>query len=424
MPRVDLLIHSASQVVTCASPSGPKRGLALADSGVIAHGAVAISDGVIVAVGDSDELRAGYSAHEQIDASGKTICPGFVDCHTHLVFGGNRVAEFELKLAGASYIQILAAGGGILSTMTATRAAPFTHLVADGRARLDAMLRLGTTTVEIKTGYGLDSTTELELLRVIDALAHSHLCDLIPTFLPAHATPPEFAGDADGYINLVIEEMLPAAATWYAQSQLAARRSPFFCDIFCEANVFSLEQARRVLTAGQAWGMAPKIHADEFVSLGGATLAVELDAASADHLDVTPPDEIAALAGSDTLAVLLPAVNFHLGSHHYADARAFIDAGASVALASDFNPGSAPCLSLPFVMALACRMQKLRPAEALNACTINAAHAIGLGERIGSLEAGKQADLLILDAADYRELVYWLGTNLVEGVVKRGRLVE
>jgi imidazolonepropionase len=423
MPRVDLLIHSAAQVPTCASPTGARRGPALADSGLIAHGAVALSDGVIVAVGPSDELRAGYAAHREIDASGKVICPGFVDCHTHLVFAGSRVDEFERKLAGASYLEILAAGGGILRTMTATRAAPFNHLLAAARSRLDAMLRLGTTTVEIKTGYGLDMDSELTLLRVIGGLAQSHVCDMIPTFLAAHALPPEFSRDSDGYIDLVVEEMLPAAAAWYEQSVFASHQTPFCCDVFCEANAFSLTQARRVLTAGQCCGLSAKIHADEFVNLGGATLAVELGALSADHLDVIPVAEIELLAHSSTTAVLLPAVNFHLRSSHYAPGRALIDAGAVVALATDFNPGSAPCPSLPLVMALACRQMGFSPAEALNACTINAAHALGLGDRLGSLEAGKQADLLILNAPDYRELAYWFGANLVETVVKRGKIV-
>ncbi len=423
MPRVDLLIHSAAQVATCASPSGAKRGAALGDVGLIAQGAVALSDGVIVAVGPSDELRAGFAAHQEIDASGKVVCPGFVDCHTHLVFAGSRVDEFEKKLAGVSYLEILAGGGGILHTMTATRSAPFSHLLAAGRSRLDAMLRLGTTTVEIKTGYGLDADSELTLLHVIAGLAQSHVCDIAPTFLAAHALPPEFTGDPEGYISLVVEEMLPAAAAWYAHSPFARHKTPFCCDVFCEANAFSLSQARRVLMAGQRWGLTPKIHADEFVNLGGAALAVELGALSADHLDVIPPTEIELLAHSPTAAVLLPAVNFHLRSSHYAPGRALVDAGAVVALATDLNPGSAPCPSLPLVMALACRQMGFSPAEALNACTINAAHALGMGERLGSLEAGKQADLLILDAPDYREMAYWLGMNLVQTVVKRGRIV-
>lgn len=419
--HVDLLLTNAAQIVTCAGP-GPKRGAACADAGVIADGALAIADGVIVAVGASAELADKYEARVRVDVAGKVLCPGFVDCHTHLVFAGDRMAEFERKLAGATYQELLAAGGGILSTMRATRAASLSELVESGQQRLRAMLQLGATTVEIKSGYGLDTVTELKLLAAIEALATSTPLDIIPTFLGAHATPPEFAGQPDAYIDLVCTEMLPAARAWWEKSHFAASGAPFFNDVFCEAGVFDRAQAARVLAAGQRLGLRPKVHADEFVTLGGVALAIAQHAISVDHLDVTPPEEVAALAASDTLAVLLPGVNFHLGSHHFADARALIDAGAAVALATDFNPGSAPILSLPLVMGLACRYQRLTPAEALNAVTLNAAHAIGLGDRLGSLEVGKQADVLIVNAPDYRHLVYWLGVNLVEGVLKRGEI--
>lgn len=422
--HIDLLLYNASQVVTCANPEGPKRGASLSDPGIIDGGAVAVSGGQIVAVGPSNELQANYTAAHAIDAAGMVICPGLVDAHTHLIFAGDRTAEFEQKLRGASYMEILAAGGGILSTMRATRAAPLEQLVHQARRRLDAMLRLGTTTVEIKTGYGLDTATELKLLHAIDALAATSLCDIAATFLGAHAVPPEYAGRTDDYVNLVVTEMLPAVTAWWQNSLLATRPAPLCCDVFCEANVFDLAQTRRVLEAGRRYGLRAKVHADEFVNLGAATLAVELGALSADHLDVTPADEMAVLAASPTVAVLLPAVNFHLGSHHYANARALIDAGAALALATDLNPGSAPTLSLPLVMAIACRYQKLSPAEALNAVTINAAHAIGLGDRIGSIEPGKQADLLLIDAPDYRHLAYWMGQNLVKRVVKRGKLID
>jgi imidazolonepropionase len=421
--KVDLLIFNAAQATTCAAPA-PKRGAALADAGVIVDGAVAIDDGVIVAVGETAALRGRYQARTQIDATGKVLCPGFVDCHTHLVFGGERVAEFERKLAGATYQELLAAGGGILSTMRATRNASLDELVAAGRRHLQAMLHLGSTTVEIKSGYGLDVATELKILAAIEQLAAIAAQDIVPTFLGAHATPPEFAGDPEGYVDLVCTEMLPAVAAWWRASRFAAGDAPLFNDVFCEQGVFDVAQAQRVLDAGARLGLRPKIHADEFVALGGARLAVELAAISADHLDVTPPEERELLAASETVAVLLPGVNVHLGSRHFADARAWIEAGAAIALATDFNPGSAPILSLPLVMALACRYQRLSPAEALNAVTINAAHAIGLGDRLGSLEVGKQADVLILNAPDYRHLVYWLGVNLVEGVIKHGRLLD
>ena len=243
---------------------------------------------------------------------------------------------------------------------------------------------------------------------------------MIPTFLGAHAVPPEYKGRTDAYIDLVIEDMLPAVAHWRSQYPISNTHYPLFCDVFCEAGVFDRQQSQRVLQAGLALGLAPKIHADEFENIGGVSLAVELGATSADHLDVTPPAEIAQLAASPTIGVSLPAVNFHLGSAHYAPARELIDAGVALALATDINPGSAPCASMPLVMAIAARYQRLLPAEALNASTINAAHAIGLGQRLGSLEVGKQADILIVAAPDYRHLVYELGVNLVERVIKNG----
>jgi imidazolonepropionase len=411
--KVDLLVHSAAQLATCAAPDGPKRGAAMRDVGLIPDGAVAVADGEIVAVGPTADLRAGFTARQTLDASGKVVCPGFVDPHTHAVYAGDRAAEFEMRIRGASYMEILQAGGGILSTMQATRAATVEQLVAAARPRLDAMLALGTTTVEVKTGYGLDTASELKMLHAIAALDATHPADLVPTFLGAHAVPPEYQGRAGDYVNLVVEEMLPAVRDW-----------SFFCDVFCEANVFDRDQSRRVLEAGLALGLLPKIHADEFTSLGGAALAAELGAVSADHLDVTPPAEIEALAASNTVGVVLPAVNFNLGSAHYADARAMVDAGVALAVATDLNPGSAPCPSMPLVMAITCRYQRLLPAEALNAATVNAAHAVGLGGRIGSIEAGKQADLLIVNAPNYCHLAYQFGVNLVEGVVKRGKLVS
>jgi imidazolonepropionase len=286
------------------------------------------------------------------------------------------------------------------------------------------MLALGTTTVEVKTGYGLDTESELKMLQAIAALDAAHPMDIVPTFLGAHAVPAEYRGRANEYVDLVVDEMLPKVTEWYHHSTFASRRVPLFCDAFCEASVFDREQSRRVLEAGLAHGLPPKIHADEFETLGGVALAVELGATSADHLDVTPPTEIAALSNSSTLGILLPAVNFNLGSSHFPDGRAMIDAGVALALATDVNPGSAPCPSMPLVMAIACRYQHIIPAEALNASTINAAYAVGLEDRLGSLEPGKQADLLIVNARDYRHLAYQFGTNLVEGVIKRGQLQE
>jgi imidazolonepropionase len=316
-------------------------------------------------------------------------------------------------------MEILAGGGGILSTMRATRQASAADLTTQSRARLYEMSRLGTTTVEIKSGYGLDTATEIKLLDVIAALAHEPCCEVLPTFLGAHAVPPLYQNDPDGYTRLVIEEMLPAVAEWRHRTLHPA--APLFCDVFCEPGAFDYAQTAAILTAAGQLGMALKLHADEFVTQGGVPLAVAHGAVSVDHLDVTPPADCQVLGASPTVAVVLPAVNFHLGSTHYADARGLVAAGAALAVATDANPGSAPCLSLPLVMAIACRVQKLTPAEALNAATINAAHALGIGHRTGSLEAGKQADLLLVGAPDYRHLVYWFGHNLVRRVFKRGR---
>ncbi|MBZ0292908.1 MAG: imidazolonepropionase [Anaerolineae bacterium] len=422
--HIDLLIHSAAQLVTCASlDNQPKRGAAMRDVGLIQDGAVAVRDGVIVAIGSSDQLRSQYTATRTFDASSKVICPGFVDPHTHVVYAGDRVDEFEMRIQGATYMEIMAAGGGILSTMKAVRAASLDQIVTETRMRLDVMLRQGTTTAEVKTGYGLDTANELKLLDAIAALDADHPIDLIPTFMGAHALPPEFRGRTSEYVSLVIDEMLPQAANWFQQSAFAEKGIPFFVDVFCENNAFDVEQSRRVLEAGQSAGMSVKAHVDEFTSLGGARMAVELGAVSVDHLDVTTPDEIDLLAASETIGVVIPAVNFNLGSTHFADAGAILDAGAALALTTDINPGSAPCPSMSMVMAIACRYQHLLPSEALNASTINAACAVNMGHRIGSLEVSKQADLLILDTSDYRHLAYQFGGNLVEAVFKRGEMV-
>ncbi len=394
------------------------------DVGLIADGAVAVQDGIIIDVGESAALEARYRARQTLDARGRVVMPGFVDAHTHVVYAGDRVAEFEMRIQGATYMEIMAAGGGIVSTMRAVREADVDALVAETRQRLDAMLALGTTTVEVKTGYGLSVEAELKLLEAIARLDQTHPATLVPTFLGAHAVPPEFKGRADDYVDLVVEAMIPAAAAWYEASHFARSRTPFFCDAFCEAGVFDVDQSRRVLVAGRAHGMLPKLHADEFENLGGVSLAVALGATSVDHLDVTPDEEIARLAASDTVGVVIPGVNFNLGSCHFADARKLIDAGAALALATDINPGSAPCPSMPMVMAIAARYQRLLPAEALNAATINAAYAVGLGEEVGSLQPGKRADILILNVRDYRHLAYAFGVNPVATVIKAGAVVN
>lgn len=419
---VDLIIQHARQLVTCAA-AGPKRGSALADVGVIADGALAVRAGQIIDVGASDLITSRYRARRTLDATGKAVLPGFVDAHTHVVYAGHRLDEFEMRIRGASYMAIMAAGGGIASTMRAVRQASPAQLAAESIQRLDSMLALGTTTAEVKTGYGLHLDAEMKLLRVIEQLADAHPMTLIPTFLGAHAVPPAAPSTA-AYVQTVIEQMLPAAARWYKTSSFVRQHIPFFCDVFCEAGVFDVAQSQNVLQAGLTHGLRPKLHVDEFENLGGVSLGVHLGATSVDHLDVTPPAEMALLAASDTVGVVLPAVNFNLGSHHFADARALVDAGVALALATDINPGSAPTPSMPMVMAIATRYQHLSPAEALNASTLNAAWAVGMGQHLGSLQPGKQADILILETGDYRALAYEFGVNLVQTVIKAGQVVH
>ncbi len=421
MEEADLLLHSAAQLCTVPPHAGgPQRGARLGDLGLIEDGALAIKDGRILAVGKTAELRATFRAAREMDVSGKVLCPGFVDPHTHLIWMGDRAAEFERRIAGATYMEIMAAGGGIMSTVRATRAAPVEALVAAARPRLNRMLAHGATTVEVKTGYGLETEAELRQLEAIVALDRSHPATLAPTFLGAHAVPAEYQGRTDAYVDLIIQEMLPAVAE--KARALGLPRLPF-CDVFCEEGVFDLAQSRRILEAARALGFPLKIHVDEFKPLGGTALAVELGAISADHLVATSPAEIALLGTAETVAVSLPCTPFGLGHHEYTPARALLEAGAALALATDCNPGTAWNESMPFVIALACRYLQLTPAQALVAATLNAAFAVGMGDRVGSLTPGKVADVLVLDAPDYRYLGYRFGTNPVAQVIKAGRVV-
>jgi imidazolonepropionase len=421
--EIDLIIHSARQLITCASPGGPKRRAEMNNVGLIPDGALAIDEGKIAALGSTSEIISNFQSARMIDATGKVVLPGFVDPHTHAVFAGDRLNEFELRLRGASYLEILASGGGINVTASATRAASEPELIDVTWPRLTRLFELGTTTVEIKTGYGLDTVSELKMLRVIAALDRSHQLELIPTFMPAHAVPPEYAGRSDDYVALIVDEMLPAAAAWYRESHFAAAKQPFFIDVFCEEKAFDLDQSRRILARGREYGLMVKAHVDEFSNLGGVGMALALGATSIDHLDTITPSEIEQIAHSVTIAVITPVVNFNLGSVNYADARGLIDAGAAVALTTDFNPGSSPCASMPLTMAIAGRFCRMTPAEALNAATINAAHALALGSKIGSLEAGKQADVLVAEVGDYRQLAYELGGNSIGMVIKSGRVI-
>lgn len=412
----DLLIDNTSQVVTCAGPA-PKRGAALADVGIIPGGAVAVAGGVIVAVGPAAEVRARVRARETVDAGGRAVIPGLIDCHTHLVYGGDRAGEFEMRIRGASYVEIMAAGGGILNTMRQTRAASVEALVKQAEPRLREMAANGATTVEIKTGYGLELESELRMLAAIERLAALGVCEIVPTVLAAHTVPPEFKDDSDGYVEEVVSRILPAAAAWHAGSRFAARGIRLGVDVFCENHAFTVAQSQRVLEAGARLGMAPKIHVDQFTSLGGVEMALAAGALSCDHLEATTAADAARLGASGAAAaVVLPACAFNFGNTQFADARGLVNAGAALALATDHNPGSAPCLSLPLVMAIACRYQRLLPAEALNAVTINAAHALGLADQIGSIEVGKRADLLLVDGPDYRAVAYVFGGRIVRQV--------
>ena len=437
MEKADLIIFNSAQLITCAANGQMKKGVAMQDVGLIKKGAIAVKNGKIIGVDQTEKIQKKFRAEITIDAKGKVVCPGFVDCHTHIVFAGNRLDEFELKIKGADYLEILRNGGGIISTVNQTRKASLQNLVGRSLQRLDKMLKLGTTTAEIKTGYGLNLKTELKMLDAIAELDKIHPIDIVPTFLGAHAIP--FADFetlntksdkeeiADCYTNLICDEMLPIVADLRKSERNHKglfKNKPFFVDVFCEKNAFNLEQSKRILKKAKKLGFGLKAHVDEFTNLGGASLAIKLGATSIDHLDAISDEEIKLLADSDTIGVVTPTVNFNLGSKDFADARKIIDAGCAIAVSTDYNPGSAPCPSLPNAMAIACRFQKLLPSEAFTASTINAAFAIGLGEKVGSIEVGKQADLLILDTDDYRQTAFEFGGNFVEKVIKNGKIVQ
>ena len=414
----DFLIVHAGQLLTLRGANEtPRTGPSLREGGLITDGAVAAADGVIVAVGPAAQVLEEVELTPDgvfFDVGGRVVLPGFIDAHTHLVHAGSRLDEFEQRLAGATYQQIAASGGGILSTMRATRAASEEDLMALGRVRLDRMLRMGTTTIEAKSGYGLRTEDEVKCLRAMHRLGAAHEVDIVTTFLGAHVVPPEFAGDADGYVGRIVEEMIPAVV----DEDLAE-----FCDVFCDEGAFTVAQARTVLEAGADAGLGPKIHADELTDCGGALLAAEVGAVSADHLEYASDDGLRAMGEAGTLAVLLPCTALFLGLP-YARARRMIELGVPVALATDFNPGTSPTHAMPMAVALACIGMRLLPGEAITAATINAAHAIGMAEEVGSLEPGKAADLVVLDVPDFREIATAFGTNPIYAVVKRGRVVS
>ena len=415
----NMLIKNASQVVTCSGFKA-KQGRAMSDLHLIENGAVLIEEGQISAVGSSKELLADMdvaslkaNGFDIIEAQGHTVLPGFVDSHTHFVFGGYREQEFAWRLRGDSYMDIMRRGGGIINTVAATRQASKEELIETGIKRLDSMLGFGVTTVEGKSGYGLDRATEIKQLEVMDNLDRIHYVDIVKTFLGAHAVPQEYQGKADAFIDFLIESVLP---------EVADRQLAEFCDIFCEQDVFSLEQSKRLLQAASKLGLKPKIHADEMVALGGTELAAEMHATSADHLLHASDKGISNLAQTGVVATLLPATAFSL-KEPYARGRDMIDCGCAVALASDLNPGSCFSESMPLLFALATLQMNLTTEEAITALTINGAAALDRADVIGSIDVGKQGDLVILEFPSYHFIPYRIGVNTVEKVVKQGNLV-
>lgn len=395
-----LAILDIGQLVTLAGPARPRTGKELSELGIIEDAAMIVEDGRIVAAGAYSELRTKIPNDAVIIEAGcRCVTPGFVDAHTHLVFDGNRAAEFEQRVAGATYQQIAAAGGGILRTVALTRAASEDDLLVAARRYRDWMLRCGTTTIEVKSGYGLDRETELKQLRVIARLNKEGPASIVPTLLAAHTVPPEFAERRAEYIRFVAEELIPEAA----KAGLAQ-----FCDAFCDDHAFTVDECRTVLTAAKRHGLALRIHAEQFRAGTGAALAAELGAATADHLEMVTEDTLLKLRKAQVQPVLLPGSVFALSRTNYPPARTMVELGLAIVLATDFNPGSSPVASMPFMLSLACLQMRLSPAEALSAAAINAAYSLGLGDRIGSLECGKQADFLIHEFTDYRELAYFV----------------
>jgi imidazolonepropionase len=415
----NLIIKNAAELVTCSGFKA-KKGDEMADLHIISDGAVVIKEGAIEAVGKTGDIVKQYekpgvelSGFDRIDARDKAVLPGFVDAHTHFVFGGYRAEEFSWRLRGDSYMQIMQRGGGIFNTVKATRKASKEELIRSGIKRLDSMLSLGVTTAEGKSGYGLDRETEIKQLEVMAHLDRVHYVDVVPTFLGAHAVPEEYKGKEEAFIDFMTGEVLV---------EVAQRRLAEFCDVFCEQNVFSVAQSRRLLTRAKDLGLKLKLHADEIVRLGGAELAAELGAVSADHLLQASDRGITDLAKAGVVATLLPATAFSL-REPYAPGRKMIDSNCAVALATDFNPGSCFTESIPLVFALAAMYMQLTPEEALTALTLNAAAALNRADRIGSIDAGKDGDLIILEFPSFKYIPYHIAVSTVEKVIKKGNLI-
>jgi imidazolonepropionase len=405
-----LAVLHVSQLVTLAGPKRPRVGRELSELAIIRDGGMLIRDGKIDIVASSIEIEKKADGAEIIDADRKIVLPGFVDAHTHLVFAGNRLDDFERRARGDSYEQIAKAGGGIWSTVEKTRAATESDLLMQARKHADWFLRCGTTTVESKSGYGLTLEDELKILGVMRRLNQETPLEIVPTFLGAHAVPRKM--QADEYVDLIVNEMLPRVAL----DSLAE-----FCDVFCERGYFAIEQSRRILSAAKKLGLKLRIHADQLSNSGAAKLSAELKATTADHLEKTDEQGIAALKSGGVQPVLLPGSVYALGSTCYPLAREMIEAGLAVIIATDFNPGSSPTPSMPMILSLACTQMKMSPAEAISASTINPAYSLGRGDQIGSLESGKVANFSIFDCDDYRELAYWFGFPQTHSVYVKGR---
>jgi imidazolonepropionase len=412
------LISGASQLLTLRG-RGPRRGAALANVGLLKNGAVLIADGLIAAVGPRVHVEAHPLARsaQPLDAAGRVVLPGFVDSHTHLIHAASRADEYELRITGASYEEIARRGGGILNSVNKLRAATSESLKQRAHAALKQFAAYGTTTIEAKSGYGLDLASELKILKLHKELSAEQPLNIVSTFLGAHAIPAEFRTRPSGvkdYVALLIDKLLP---------EIATQKLAEFCDVFCERGAFNLEQSKQILEAGKRYGLRPRIHAEQLSRTGATQLAVKLGAASCDHLEKINRADIRVLAKSKTIATLLPGCGFHLGLKQYAPARHLIDAGAIVALASDYNPGTSPTASMPMILSLACTQLRMTPAEAITAATTNSAYSLGRDKQIGSLEVGKLADISIFDVDDYREIPYYFGMNTCHTTIKRGHII-
>ncbi len=409
----DILIINAKELLTLANANaGPRTGKQMQELGIIRDGALAIREGRIAAVGSTREVSRAFKAGYVINAQGKTVLPGFVDPHTHLIFAGSREDEFQMRAEGASSREISDSGGGVLTTVKETRRARVETLVESGLERLDAMLTHGTTTVEAKSGYGLTSSDELKILEATKRLNQLHSVNVVSTLMGANAVPPEFSGNPDAYVDLMVGEMIP---------KVAAKGLAEFCDVACEKGVFSLEQAKRVLVKGKSCGLKPKVHADQLDKLGGAEFAADVGAVSAEHLVFSSVQGVRALAAKGVVAVLLPAVAFSMMTDKYADARLMIDNEVPVALGTGFDAG---CWveNQQLIIAMACHFMRMTPSEAITAATVNAAYAVNREGEVGTLEVGKRADVLVLNAPNHKFLGYRFGVNLVDKVIKNGRL--